>query len=127
MGYYSDVAVMMRKKDYEKLVAEIFSAESLCNDDYTTQESKEYGLQFLQRGYNHPDVLKYNYSSEVFVRLCWTDVKWYTSIPYIALIEQYFYDHKVDFVRIGEEASDIEEHYGLQRYEVEIIRTLSFC
>ena len=127
MGYYSEVAAMMLKKDYEDLISKIKAHEFPEDVDYTVDEIEKYALGLLNDGRTCTETYDYNSTSDVFVRLYWESIKWYTSIPYIALIEQYFYDHKVDFIRIGEEASDIEEHYGLQRYEVEVIRTLSFC
>lgn len=125
MGYYSEVAVMMYKEDYENLVSEIKAHKIPENANYTAEILEKYALELLDDGCTCPETYDYNRNSDVFVRLYWNHIKWYTT-PYIAFIERYFYKNAVDFVRIGEEASDIEEHYNLGRYEIGINRYLSF-
>jgi hypothetical protein len=126
MGYYSEVAVQMKREDYNRMLEELKLKD--FQDSYgfcTPDELKEYATKFVASGYNAPEVKEHNYYVSEYVRLYWDSVKWYNS-PYINFLESFFLDNEVDFVRLGESSDDAEEHLGLGCYDISTVRYLEF-
>jgi hypothetical protein len=125
MGYYSEVAVQMKREDYNRMLEELKAQEFRAPCwGATPAEIKEYALRFVASGYNAIEVKDYNYHNSEFVRLYWNSVKWYAS-PYITFLENFFHNNEVDFIRLGE-GTDVQEYWGLGEYEISLVRYLEF-
>ena len=96
MGYYSDVAVVLKKKDYPKLL------------EYA-RNNNPYTLDFIEAGVNHAPTP----TGDDFVYLLWNGVKWYsTDGEIINDFLKTLPDDDYDFLRIGEDYDDWESHWG---------------
>lgn len=118
MGYYSDVAIALRRKDYDTLLecAEAFVRQRglVTNDGATGTFDPDYSptgtlfdMDFLIR---YPKVqLAYDIDGEpTLVILYWEDVKWYTSYYEVGFIMDWLTRVEHQFVRSGEEQDDME-------------------
>ena len=108
MGYYSDVAIAMQKKDYLTLKQAI---SSLCSAADLIEAAKKKEIQI---------------DKEKYVVLKWQSIKWYNDFEEISFIEKFL--KKIphhDFIRIGEEMDDIEEYQGTNHYLIEVQRDIS--
>lgn len=128
MGYYSDVAVTMKRKDYERMLSELDNTtltppNNKIFGNPTEEEWKGRAKKCLEDGYNSQKL--YNDGQSEYVRLHWSAIKWYGS-PYIKYFEDFFLDNEVDFVRLGESSSDAEENWGLELFEIGTVRYLEF-
>ena len=97
MGYYSDVALSMYKKDYNKMV-ELNKENEDFNDLIRIANKRTYT------------------GDEDVVTLYWESVKWHTAFPEIGTIEDYLrilveQDRPYNFIRIGEDWDDVEYNY----------------
>lgn len=108
MGYYSDVAIAVQKKDYIKLKQAI---SSLCSAADLIEAAQKTEIQI---------------DKEKYVVLKWQSIKWYNDFEEISFIEKFL--KKIphhDFIRIGEEMDDIEEYQGTYHYLIEVQRDIS--
>lgn len=108
MGYYSDVAIAVQKKDYIKLKQAI---SSLCSAADLIEAAQKTEIQI---------------DKEKYVVLKWQSIKWYNDFEEISLIEKFL--KKIphhDFIRIGEEMDDIEEYQVTYHYLIEVQRDIS--
>ena len=126
MGYYSEVAVQMKREDYNRMLEELKATQFKASCwNVTPAEWTEYALRFVEAGYTSPSVKDYNQDDSECIRLHWDFVKWYGS-PYITFLENFFHNNEVDFIRLGEGSDDVQEHWGLGDYEISLIRYLEF-
>ena len=93
MGYRSDVALCIKKEDYEVLKARAETAEYNILDSVST--------------------IRFDDEDNV-VAIFWGYVKWYSEYEDVAVVENlidelYAADKPFTFIRIGEERDDIEE------------------
>lgn len=115
MGYYSDVAMAMKKKDYAKLrqaISSLFSDAELKNVSRNLIEAAQ--------------KTEIKIDKEKYVVLKWQSIKWYNDFEEISFIEKFL--EKIphhDFIRIGEEMEDIEEYQGTHHYLIEVQRDIS--
>lgn len=115
MGYYSDVAIAVQKKDYLKLKQAI---SSLCS----AAELKNKSLNLIEAAKKK----EIQIDKEKYVVLKWQSIKWYNDFEEISFIEKFL--KKIphhDFIRIGEEMDDIEEYQGTNHYLIEVQRDIS--
>ena len=114
MGYYSDVAIAMRKKDLEQMLDEALK----LNDD-------KWIYSFIQEGINNAPVR----DDEDYILLTWTDYKWYDTKGEVSFIKNFLndldYSH-YDFLRIGEDYEDIECHCGTGEDFLYLDRSIGF-
>ncbi len=128
MGYYSEIAVEMKRKDYERMVSELGKTALTPPDNKiygspTEEQWKKWAMECLANGYKSQQI--YNGEQSEYVRLHWDAIKWYGS-PYITFMENFFLENEVDFVRLGEASDDAEENWGLGNYNIGTTRYLSF-
>lgn len=105
MGYYSDAALAVRKRDFDRM---LIRAKQEPDPDEL--------LRFLTRNADHyaggdPD------DPESPVVLYWSFIKWYEEFPDIRYVEDWMAGKYGDgfgfaFIRIGEGDDDVEERYG---------------
>ena len=96
MGYYSDVALAMQKKDY----AEMLDKAKLIDVPDVRREV----LELL-------DKQGEKYESEEHIVLYWENIKWYPIFPEIEWIKE----NKPEtyaFLRVGEDMDDVEYSSG---------------
>lgn len=114
MGYYSDVAIAMRKKDLQQMMDE---ALKLDDDKWTYSFIKE-GLL------NAPDC-----SDGDYVYLHWVEVKWHDTNKEVSFIKHFLNsiqnDH-YDFFRLGDEYDDIEYFLGTGECLLHCLRDIDF-
>lgn len=98
MGYRSNVAIAIDKKDYIDMLKKITKIEEL--------ETKNIIKKFVKSSKRviHP------YNSDYIV-IEWEWVKWYSGYTEIKFIIDFLNDKIYDFVRIGENIDDIEYDY----------------
>lgn len=115
MGYYSDVAIAVQKKDYFKLKQEISSL-------FSDSELKNKSLNLIEAAQK----TEIQIDKEKYVVLKWQSIKWFNDFEEISFIEKFL--KKIphhDFIRIGEEMDDIEEYQGTHHYLIEVQRDIS--
>lgn len=104
MGYYSDVRAILKKDDFEALKKEI--EESSC----------DYLLNF--------DKLEERGKNKDYMYFGWDSVKWYSEKDFI---ERFIIGcDEYQFIRIGEDYKDVEEHYNLEEYDGDIIGVVRY-
>lgn len=117
MGYRSDVAIAMKKADFNAMSDK---AEKLSADI----------LEFLDVGLYYGGNFERDIEEDdEWVILRWHGVKWYRNepkhFPHIQFIEDYLKDiPEHDFIRIGESSDDVEEYYGNGEGRIYINRTI---
>ncbi len=115
MGYYSDVAIAVQKKDYFKLKQ---AMSSLISDT----ELKNKSLNLIEAAQK----TEIQIDKEKYVVLKWQSIKWYNDFEEISFIEKFLKKiPRHDFIRIGEEMDDIEEYQGTNHYLIEVQRDIS--
>lgn len=98
MGYYSDVRIIIKTKDYKNILSRV-------------KEENEAVYNFMKEESIHLDKFDYRQNKE-YVYLGWNDVKWYG-------YESRYIEEKIKeldeywFARIGEAYDDIEENYNM--------------
>lgn len=114
MGYYSDVAIAMYRKDFEKMVKVAKSRE-------TTD-----GLTLIRAA----NLYESKINEVPTITMLWDCVKWYESFGSVKFIMSYLNENDIiyQFRRIGEEYEDIEIKSNDDKYElvdlVDILRDI---
>ena len=104
MGYYSQVRAILKKEDFEELkkVIEASPYDNLKN----------------------MDILEIRGKNKDYVYFGWNCIKWYFGPEefqtFITNCKEY------QFVRIGEDNTDVEEHYNLEEYDGDIIGVIKY-
>ena len=122
MGYRSDVAIVMKEKDFLTMLEEVKQAEIKWLNDW------------ILSAYNHPEVknkpfceLNPQADDYQWVALYWEWVKWYEDYQEVAFIENFLQKiNQYDFVRIGEDDDDTEIIYKSQNYLIGVERRITF-
>lgn len=114
MGYYSDVAIAMYKKDFEKM----------C--EKAKQHESKYVYEFVMDGYKKAPQGK---PDDEYVYLYWERVKWYPVYTEINFVKNFLFGKEVcyDLVRIGEDYNDTECIFKSDEYLLGITRQIEFC
>ena len=103
MGYRSDVAVVIKAKDSDKLL----------------KAAKDWDKKYNLNGYNTVEYLIRGTDKDVITKdqeyrlIVWNSIKWYANIGCDYAGQKFFeslggYDIEYDFVRIGEEMGDYD-------------------
>lgn len=100
MGYRSEVGIVFKKSD------ENLFYDKLHEQDASHTGNGESAEELLN--YANKETLYSNSLKEDCVVLSWTYVKWYDTYPAVQFFEDVKRYIDIDFVRIGEEAGDIE-------------------
>ena len=114
MGYYSDVAIAMKKTDLKLMLDEALKLE----DDKWT-------YNFIEEGSLNSPV----WNDEEYTLLYWSDVKWYDTKGEVTFIKDFLNhieDGHYDFLRIGEAYDDAEWFYGTGEDFVYFDRSIGF-
>lgn len=90
MGYRSNVSIVLKMDDFEKLAS--LSAQS--EFDYIA--SADTVETFVR------------HNGQAWVHLGWVDVKWYSAFPEVQLILDFLADVPHEFLRSGDELEDVE-------------------
>ena len=120
MGYRSDVAIVMKEKDFHTMLEEVKQTEI------------EWLNGWILSGYNHPKsknkpFSELNPQSDDWVVLYWEWVKWYDDYQEVAFIENFLQKiNQYDFIRIGEDDDDTEIIYKSQNYLMGVERRITF-
>lgn len=104
MGYYSDVRAILKKEDFEALKKVI-------------EESPYDNLKNM-------DILEIRGKNKDYVYFGWNGIKWYFGPEFVQTIITSCEEHQ--FVRIGEDYEDIEEHYNLEEYDGDSIGVIRY-
>ena len=115
MGYRSDVALGLRKVDFEEMMKKVELIEK--------QDVKKEVLSLIEEGKKN---VKQSYDS--FVILYWESIKWYESLyPEIKFIMNFIEDlEEYDYVRIGEDTDDITEELHTGWLLCSVSRSIDF-
>lgn len=114
MGYYSDVAIAMRKKDLQQMMD-----EALKLDD------AKWTYNFIEEGLLNAPI----WNDEEYTLLYWSDIKWYDTKGEVSFIKHFLnsiHDDHYDFLRLGEEYDDVEDYFGTGEYFLEYRRDIGF-
>lgn len=101
MGYRSEVGIVFKKSD------ENLFYDKLHEWDASHTGNGESAEELLN--YANKETLYSNSLKEDCVVLSWTYVKWYDTYPAVQFFEDVKRYIDIDFVRVGEEAGDIED------------------
>lgn len=113
MGYYSEVAIAMKKTDYKRMIEEI--EEKFGNDDYFPEF-------VTSAAENAPECL-----DEEFMFLHWDSVKWYEDYKEIEFIMKFIRQLEAyEFVRFGEGSDDNEMEICTDCYFLGMQRSICF-
>ncbi len=97
MGYYSDVALTLRKEDALELIKQAKENEKVWPYMY----------------------MAYIADQNEYVTFCWEWIKWYDEFEGIQFITAFYHNlAEYSFKRIGEEYSDIDEEMGGEDYDM---------
>ena len=115
MGYYSDVALGLRKEDFKVMMKKVELIEN--------QDVKKEVLELIEDGKNG---VKQSYTDSVL--LYWESIKWYESIyPEIKFIMDFIKEiEEYDYVRIGEDLDDIVEDLNTGWTLCSVSRSIDF-
>ena len=115
MGYRSDVALGLRKVDFEELMKRVELIEK--------QDVKKEVIELIKDGKKN---IKQSYTD--FVVLYWESIKWYENMfPEIKFIMNFIEDlEEYDYVRIGEDTDDITEELYSGHYLCTVSRSIDF-
>ncbi len=110
MGYYSDVAIVLKSDDYKKLT------------EYAQKQSFPLA-DFIEQGeLNAPTSL-----DKEFVHLLWNGVKWHNTYgEFIGDFLKTLPSDDYEFLRIGEDYDDWEAHWGSNVCTLEYKREIDF-
>lgn len=106
MGYYSNVAMAVHKKDYLQMLAKAREKESEPGEiTYLLTEACDY-IGLVEQNDRDKDV----------VVLHWCDVKWYSDFESVRFVENWMDDADengigYEFARCGEDFADTETRY----------------
>ena len=117
MGYYSDVTISMKKKDYDALISEIEKAEFLLEPE------KRWILETLFRNSSPLYPVESAFFNE-YILLYFEEIKWYfDEIKSLAFVQNYIFNLKdFQFLRIGEDYGDVEERIHGDDFNLQILR-----
>ena len=90
MGYRSDVSIVLKQEDFERLAS--LSAKS--EFDYIANADT---VETFVR-----------HDGQAWVHLDWIDVKWYAAFPEVQLILDFLVNVPHEFLRSGDELEDVE-------------------
>lgn len=110
MGYYSDVALVIRQSDKDKFLEELKTFDLVHADN----EKKSFGYQNTAKFlYDYAEKLDNvcHLGGEKYFVMRWEIARWYSTEYATKFFE--CPPVKYDFVRVGEEAGDIETDYNL--------------
>ena len=117
MGYYSNVALAIRKTDYQRMLKEL--EESNFNLSVKKQVA-----HFLERGTMEVPTCK---SDEDYMYMTWLDEKWYDEFEEVAFVKKFLESVKdYDLIIIGEDIDDITEIGKSGQWLVKPCRTFEF-
>lgn len=112
MGYYSEVAIAMKKKDFNEMESAIYchildkDLQKLIKTLLDSAEKSEVRLD-----------------NDEYLVLKWPYVKWYSCFSEIKFISDYLLKlPQHDFIRIGEDPDDTEVYHGLDSFILDIER-----
>lgn len=112
MSYYSDVAIAIRKKDFDTLEESVYKKVQDENIRKTI-------VEFLSNA-EKTEVIKAN---DTYIVMEWYCVKWYEEFPEVRYVLEFLADIKhYDFIYIGEDLCDIEIHQGTNEYIIDLER-----
>ena len=126
MGYYSDVMVSMKKKDYDEMILEIKKS------DFAEPE-KRWILENLFRNSSPLYPVESEFFNE-YVLLSFYGIKWYDDIKILEFVKNYIFNlNNFQFMRIGETFSakhlpsilpdmDFEEKIEGDDFNMQILR-----
>ena len=103
MGYCSDIRVILRKEDFERL------KERMAN--FTYENPNHHCVLF------NDDFINIIEENEDYIKFGWEYLKWYyPEYPEVKTIQDFITDECEEyfFLRVGEEIGDIEEHDCLE-------------
>lgn len=120
MGYYSDVAIVIRQRDKDAFLQSMKEFDEK-NKDIEKKDRYTYGYtakEIYDLAEKHDDVVSYSEyerrNDDTYFVMSWKYQKWSTCYVFAYS----FFEHldllfDRNFVRVGEEAGDIETYYGL--------------
>lgn len=115
MAYFSDVAIAMKKEDFQEM---LHSAEKHSNPRI---------LEFITEGRENGE----KHSPGKIVVLYWENVKWYEDdikyYPAVFFIEEFLKKHPHDIIKSGEDYDDVYSHYGLGIYVLGLKKQIVFA
>lgn len=118
MGYYSDIAIVIRQRDKDAFLQKMEEFDEKNKDLEKKYDAGYTVKEIYDLAEKHDDVVSYSEyerrNDDTYFVMSWKYQKWST---YYAFAYSFFehldllFDR--DFVRVGEEAGDIETDYGL--------------
>lgn len=109
MGYRSNVSIVLKKDDFERLAG--LSAQ--CDYDYIASADT---LETFVR-----------HDGQAWVHLGWVDVKWYVDFSEVRLIQDFLADVPHEFLRSGDELEDVEHENSTDECDVLYVKkTIEF-
>ena len=115
MGYYSDVMISMKKKDYDEMILEIEKS------DFSEPE-KRWILENLFRNSSPLYPVESEFFNE-YVLLSFYGIKWYDDVRSLEFVKNYIFNlNEFQFIRIGENYDDFEEKIEGDDFNLQILR-----
>lgn len=115
MGYYSDVFISLRKKDYDEMISEIEKA------DFSEPE-KRWILENLFRNSAPLYPVESEFHNE-YILLSFFGIKWYDDVRSLEFVKNYIFNlNEFQFMRIGENYDDFEEKIEGDDFNLQILR-----
>lgn len=118
MGYYSDVAIVIRQRDKDAFLQKMEEFDEKNKDLEKKYDAGYTVKEIYDLAEKHDDVVSYSEyerrNDDTYFVMSWKYQKWSTCYAFAYS----FFEHldllfDRDFVRVGEEAGDIETDYGL--------------
>lgn len=120
MSYYNEIAIVLRQEDKEEFLKQMAEFDEKHEKEEATEGDFHYtAREIYDMAETHNDVVlyrDYDCSSEgTYFLMHWKYASWWS--PRICCAYKFYWntivDFKCDFIRIGEDAGDIEEHHDL--------------
>lgn len=118
MGYYSDVAIVIRQRDKDAFLQKMKEFDEKNKDLEKKYDAGYTVKEIYDLAEKHDDVVSYSEyerrNDDTYFVMSWKYQKWSTCYAFAYS----FFEHldllfDRDFVRVGEEVGDIETDYGL--------------
>lgn len=118
MGYYSDVAIVIRQRDKDAFLQKMEEFDEKNKDLEKKYDAGYTVKEIYDLAEKHDDVVSYSEyerrNDDTYFVMSWKYQKWSTCYAFAYS----FFEHldllfDRDFVRVGEEVGDIETDYGL--------------
>lgn len=115
MGYYSDVAIAMKKKDFNEMESAIY---------FHILDKKQQKL--IKNALRLAEKTETERNDEDYLVLRWPYIKWDSCFCEVKYIKDYLLrvPHH-DFVRIGEDYDDVEVHHGTELCLIDVERSIA--